>query len=171
MQNLFGQALAEILLCNKIAKGDFAAASTINRNHVTNIITGLTRSPAKIAEIFIGLQALGVPRGDIIRLVILWLEDRRTDAGFTSAEITIHKTFGNGVSSLPARDQLISLYDQNADIRTAFDIIVQSILEADAQPAAAAERETAPPQQPHPPAEKVTYKTPAQAKRAKRKDS
>lgn len=140
MQNLFGGALADIIRDNKIKKGDFAAASTLDRNHVTNIISGATRSPNKIAEIFIGLAALSVPRPDIIRLAILWLEDRRTDAGFSSAEITIHKTFGCGASSLPARDRLIALYDHHPDLREALDIIVANILDDDdTEPRAAAE--------------------------------
>lgn len=130
-KTLFGTALADILSSHGIQKTDFAAASTIDRNHVNKIISGQTRSPAKIAEIFIGLSALGVPRPDLIRLAVLYLEDRRTDAGFSSTEITIQQTFGSGVSPLPRRDRLIALYDANPDIRAALDIIVDAILYPD----------------------------------------
>lgn len=131
--NRFGPALEEALARHHIGKTEFASACGIDRNQLTNIINGRTRSPTKIDSIFTTLRHL-TPRRECLTLAVAFLEDRRGDITYSSTDIDITATHGQRNHR---RERLISLYDSDPNIRAALDTITDSIL-ADAPPALAA---------------------------------
>lgn len=142
--NFFGQALEKTLQKHRIGKTDFAKASGIDRNQLTNIITGRTRSPTKIDHIFTTLRSL-LPRRECLALAVAFLEDRRDDISYSSADITV--TAATGHRHLP-REKLIALYDSDPEIRAALDTIVEAIT-SDAPPAEQPSVAAEPPPEPY----------------------
>lgn len=137
--NLFGPALERLLKVHRLGKQEFSATCGIHRNQLTKIVTGEANSPTQIDQVFSALKGL-VPYEDLRDLAMLFLEDRRTDIGFSSADITIRHsdtdTIANG-----ARRQLLDLYDHESDVRAAIDQIV-SVLRPDTKSRFTQKKET-----------------------------
>lgn len=162
--NHFGPTLEKSLAEHNIGKTEFATACSINRNQLTNIISGKAKTPYKIEQIFSTARDL-LPVHECLMLAIAYLEDRRTDTGYSSADIAIQKY--SGETFRPARARLIALYDSDSDIRAALDIIVSAMSDdpAEQKPARGAD--------PHGAGERsesstpVRYPTPSESKRKK----